>query len=72
MDTITITLALSMLLASLDNIQKQVAEVLVEPPKGTSTKVVVRVDTQQKEFDIAGVDSLWTLAWRWGPVVAFV
>src|SRR3989442_1787484 len=50
-----------MLLASLDYVQKGVAEVMVEP-HAADNKVIVRVDTVQKEFGIGEVDSPWTLS----------
>src|SRR5438105_4770434 len=40
-----------MLLAALDQVQKSVAEVLVEP-RPSENKVIVRVDTAQQEFQI--------------------
>src|SRR5262245_39912763 len=45
-----------MLLQALDNVQKQVAEVMVEA-RPAENKVMVRVDSAQKEFDIKDVDS---------------
>jgi carboxyl-terminal processing protease len=60
-----------MLLSSLDNVQKQVAEVLVEPHVDQN-KVVVRVDTKQREFSIADVDSPWTLSLKMREIFKFV
>ncbi len=50
-----------MLLSALDSIQKQVAEVMVEPfPE--QNRVVVHVDTAVREFSIEHVDSPWAMA----------
>ncbi len=61
----------AMLLASLDNVQKQVAEVMVEPHPAEN-KVMVRVDTAQQEFDIKDVDSPWTLSLKMREIVHFI
>lgn len=61
----------AMLLAALDNVQKEVAEVLVEPHP-EQNKVAVRVDTQERTFDLADVDSPWTLALRMREIVGFI
>ncbi len=50
-----------MLLAALDQVQKSVAEVLVEP-RPDKSKVMVRVDTAEQTFAIADVDSPWALS----------
>ncbi len=60
-----------MLLASLDYVQKQVAEVMVEP-HAADNKVIVRVDTVQKEFGIGEVDSPWTLSLKMREIFRFV
>ena len=60
-----------MLLASLDNVQKQVAEVLVEPHP-EQNRVVVKVDTAQKEFDIKDVDSPWSLSVKMREIFHFI
>ena len=60
-----------MLLSALDNVQKQVAEVLVEPHPDQN-KVVVRVDTATHEFSIGDVDSPWTLSQKMRDVFKFV
>jgi carboxyl-terminal processing protease len=60
-----------MLLAALDQVQKSVAEVLVEPKK-EQNKVVVRVDTAQAEFSIADVDSPWALSMKMKEIFKFV
>jgi carboxyl-terminal processing protease len=60
-----------MLLASLDQVQKQVAEVLVEPHP-EKNKVTVRVDTAQQEFSIAEVESPWTLSVKMKEIFRFI
>jgi carboxyl-terminal processing protease len=60
-----------MLLSALDQVQKSVAEVLVEPHKEQS-RVTVRVDTAQQEFDISTVDSPWALATKMSEVFGFI
>jgi carboxyl-terminal processing protease len=60
-----------MLLAALDQVQKSVAEVLVEPKKDQN-KVVVRVDTAQQEFGIGDVDSPWALSMRMKEIFKFI
>ena len=79
-----------MLLAALDQVQKSVAEVMVElptPPRTRSTaqadaaakvdakatkKVMVRVDTAQQEFDVADVDSPWSLSLKMRDIFRFI
>lgn len=60
-----------MLLSALDQVQKSVAEVLVEP-KPEANKVVVKVDTAQAEFDIKEVDSPWVLSMKMREIFRFV
>jgi carboxyl-terminal processing protease len=60
-----------MLLAALDQVQKSVAEVLVEPHPERN-KVTVRVDTAQQEFSIAEVDSPWALSMKMKEIFRFV
>jgi carboxyl-terminal processing protease len=60
-----------MLLAALDQVQKSVAEVLVEPHP-ESNKVVVRVDTAQQEFGIGEVDSPWALSMKMREIFRFI
>jgi carboxyl-terminal processing protease len=60
-----------MLLAALDQVQKSVAEVLVEP-KSEQGKVTVRVDTAQQEFTINEVDSPWALSMKMKEVFHFI
>ena len=60
-----------MLLASLDQVQKSVAEVLVEPHE-KENKVVVRVDTAQQEFGIGEVDSPWALSMKMKEIFRFI
>src|SRR5262245_21643596 len=60
-----------MLLAALDSVQKQVAEVLVEPyPE--QNRVVVRVDTAAREFKIGEVDAPWSLSPKMAEIFRFI
>jgi carboxyl-terminal processing protease len=59
-----------MLKASLDQVQKSVAEVLVEP-RGND-KLIVRVDTAQQEFSIGEVDSPWALSMKMKEIFRFI
>ncbi|MGZ3405689.1 MAG: MXAN_5808 family serine peptidase, partial [Polyangia bacterium] len=60
-----------MLKASLDQVQKSVAEVLVEP-RDKENKVIVRVDTAQQEFGIGDVDSPWALSMKMKEIFKFI
>jgi carboxyl-terminal processing protease len=60
-----------MLLAALDQVQKSVAEVLVEP-KPEANKVKVGVDTAQSEFAIGEVDSPWALSMKMREIFRFI
>lgn len=60
-----------MLLSSLDQVQKSVAEVLVEP-HAEQNKVLVRVDTAQQEFAIGEVDSPWALSMKMREIFRFI
>jgi carboxyl-terminal processing protease len=60
-----------MLLAALDQVQKSVAEVLVEPHP-EQNRVTVRVDTMQQEFPIQEVDSPWALSMKMREVFRFI
>src|SRR5947209_11531890 len=60
-----------MLLAALDQVQKSVAEVLVEP-KAEQNKVTVRVDTAQQEYSIGEVDSPWALSMKMREIFRFI
>ncbi|MEO6953360.1 MAG: MXAN_5808 family serine peptidase [Polyangia bacterium] len=60
-----------MLLAALDQVQKSVAEVLVEPSADKS-KVTVRVETATRDFQTSDVDSPWTLAARMREIFRFI
>jgi carboxyl-terminal processing protease len=60
-----------MLLAALDQVQKSVAEVLVEPHP-EQNKVQVRVDTAQQDFNIAEVDSPWALSMKMREIFRFI
>src|SRR4051812_8884258 len=59
-----------MLKMALDQVQKSVAEVLVEP-RGND-KVIVRVDTAQQEFGIGDVDSPWALSMKMKEIFKFI
>ncbi|MSP62375.1 MAG: peptidase S41 [Myxococcales bacterium] len=60
-----------MLLASLDYVQKSVAEVLVEPHP-EQNKVVVRVDSETREFAIGDVESPWTMWMKMREIFQFI
>ncbi len=51
----------NMLLAALDSVQRNIAEVLVEPNRDKD-EVVVTVNDKTKKFSISEVDSVWRLA----------
>ena len=60
-----------MLLAALDSIQKQVAEVMVEPfPE--QNRIVVHVDTAIREFRIDQVDSPWAMSPKMQEIFQFI
>ncbi len=60
-----------MLLSALDSIQKQVAEVMIEPfPE--QNRVVVHVDTAVREFSIENVDSPWAMAPKMQEIYDFI
>ncbi|HEY1587219.1 MAG TPA: S41 family peptidase, partial [Polyangia bacterium] len=59
-----------MLKMALDQVQKSVAEVIVEPHG--NDKLVVRVDTAQQEFDIDKVDSPWALSMKMKEIFRFI
>ena len=58
-----------MLVAALEGVEKTVAEVLVQP-KGDS--LLVRVDSSEKAFDLAGIDSPWALSSRLKSILRFI
>ncbi len=60
-----------MLLSALDQVQKSVAEVLVEPHP-EQNKVKISVDTAQQEFTIGEVDSPWALSMKMKEIFRFV
>lgn len=60
-----------MLLKGLDAIQREVAQVLVRHEENSPT-VSVRVDTSERTFPIADVNSPWVLQQRWGEILAFL
>ncbi|HEX2574138.1 MAG TPA: MXAN_5808 family serine peptidase [Polyangia bacterium] len=61
----------AMLLSSLDSVQKNVAEVLVEPHPAEN-RVTVRVDTAAQDFAIGDVDSPWMLAQKMKEIFKFI
>ena len=60
-----------MLLAALDQVQKSVPEVLVEPSADKS-KVTVRVETATRDFSTSEVDSPWALGARMRDIFRFI
>ncbi|MBI5479997.1 MAG: PDZ domain-containing protein, partial [Deltaproteobacteria bacterium] len=60
-----------MLLKALDNVQKNVAEVLVEPHEGRD-QVTVRVDVHTRTFNVAHVDSPWALSAKLREIFRFI
>jgi carboxyl-terminal processing protease len=60
-----------MLLSALDHVQRNVAEVLVEP-SADKNQISVRVDTAQRTFDVSGVDSPWALSSKLREIFKFV
>lgn len=60
-----------MLVAALDAVEKQVAEVLVEGDE-KSPKIKVTVGGATREFDISGVDSLWKMSFTMRDVFDFI
>ena len=63
--------AKSMLIAALDSVQRNIAEVMVDV-RDDKTGVSVTVNDQTKAFSIADVDSLWTAAKRLKEVFRFI
>jgi len=60
-----------MLIAALESVQKHVAEVMVEP-QPDKNKVLVRVDTAAREFNIENVDAAWSLAPKMSEIFQFI
>lgn len=60
-----------MTLAALEALEQDIAEVLVEP-SGDGKKVLVRVGTAEKEFDIGEVEALWAVGPHVREVFRFV
>lgn len=60
-----------MLLASLDALEKQVPEVLVDEA-GAPDSVTITVGTERKEFDIKKVDSPWEMSFKLRDIFRFV
>lgn len=60
-----------MLVAALDAVEKQVAEVLVEGDEKSPT-IKVTVGSATRTFDISGVDSLWKMSFTMRDVFDFI
>ncbi len=60
-----------MLIAALDSVQKHVAEVLIEAHP-EQNRVLVRVDTASREFNIETVDAAWSLAPKMAEIFQFI
>jgi carboxyl-terminal processing protease len=60
-----------MLIAALDSVQKHVAEVMVEAHP-EQNRVLVRVDTAAREFNIDTVDAAWSLAPKMAEIFQFI
>ncbi|MBI4509314.1 MAG: PDZ domain-containing protein [Deltaproteobacteria bacterium] len=61
----------SMLLASLESVQRNVAEVLIEPSPAKS-EVTVQVNDKRQSFQIADVDSPWRLHSKLREIFRFI
>jgi carboxyl-terminal processing protease len=61
-----------MLLSALDNVQRDVAQVIVVRDETAPTKVKVRVDTQEMEFRVDDVVGPWDVSKHLHDVFAFV
>jgi carboxyl-terminal processing protease len=60
-----------MLLKGLEAIQRNVAQVLVSHEEN-QPNVTVRVDTHERAFPVADVNSPWVLQQRWGEILGFL
>jgi len=60
-----------MLIAALESVQKHVAEVMVEAHP-EQNRVLVRVDTASREFNIESVDAAWSLAPKMAEIFQFI
>ncbi len=60
-----------MMTAALDYVQREVADVIVDPDKATG-HVRVTVGAASKEFDVSDVDTLWKLSFRLRDIFAFM
>ncbi len=63
--------ARKMLVAALDNVERQVAEIMVEGDE-KSPKIKVTVNKVSKEFDVTGVDSFWRMSFALKEIFDFV
>ena len=61
----------AMLLGALDSMQKNIAEVMVEPHPAEN-RVTVRVDSAQKDWDTSDVDAVWNLSSKLKDIFGFV
>jgi carboxyl-terminal processing protease len=60
-----------MLVQALDNVERQVAEIMVDGDE-KSSKLKVTVNKVSKEFDISGVDTFWRMSFALKDVFDFV
>lgn len=60
-----------MLLAALDALEKQVAEILVDE-SGAPDNVTVTVGTESRSFELKGVESLWELSFKLRDIFKFI
>ncbi|HKA87543.1 MAG TPA: MXAN_5808 family serine peptidase [Haliangiales bacterium] len=63
--------AKSMLIAALDSVQRNIAEVMVDA-RDDKTAVIVTVNDQSKTFPIGDVDSVWTATKRLKDIFRFI
>jgi carboxyl-terminal processing protease len=60
-----------MLITALDNVERQVAEVMVDGDE-RSPKIRVTVNKASKDFDISGVDTFWRMSFALKEIFDFV
>ncbi len=60
-----------MLVAALDNVERQVAEVMVDGDEHAS-KIKVTVNKASKEFDVSGVDTFWRMSFAIKEIFDFI
>lgn len=60
-----------MLVAALDNVERQVAEVMVDGDE-RSPKIKVTVNKASKEFDVSGVDTFWRMSFALKEIFDFI